>query len=67
MYKIRIGYEDEDRESSWFIEKIKMKNLVENELLTFKVNRWMSRKEEDLDVWRELPVVKPGKKALPGN
>ena len=43
-----------------------MKNLVSEELLTFRVNRWLQRGEEDCDVWRELPVVRPGQKPLPG-
>ena len=43
-----------------------MKNLVTEELFTFKVNRWMSRLQEDNDVWREMPVVSPGKQPLLG-
>ena len=46
--------------------QMKMKNLVTDETFSFKVNRWMSRNEEDKDVWRELPVVSPGKQPLPG-
>ena len=47
-------------------EQMKMKNLVTDETFSFKVNRWMSRNEEDKDVWRELPVISPGKQPLPG-
>ena len=47
-------------------EQMRMKNLVTDETFSFKVNRWMSRNEEDKDVWRELPVVSPGKQPLPG-
>ncbi|ELT98105.1 hypothetical protein CAPTEDRAFT_225952 [Capitella teleta] len=65
LYKIRIGRNDLDTSSGWFIEKIKMKNLFSDEVLNFRVNRWLSRGEEDCDVWRELPVVRPGKKPLP--
>lgn len=36
-----------------------------DEVLSFRVNRWMSRGEEDCGVCRELPVVRPGKKPLP--
>lgn len=32
----------------------------------FDVGRWMSRKKEDCDVWRELPVLRFEESALPG-
>ena len=39
-----------------------MTDLTSGEELNFKVNRWMSRSEDDRDVWRELPVVRKGQK-----
>ena len=32
----------------------------------FEVNRWLSRKEDDCDVWRELAFVHPDETPLPG-
>ncbi|XP_064626993.1 lipoxygenase homology domain-containing protein 1-like isoform X2 [Lineus longissimus] len=64
LYKIRIGHDDTDP-SGWYLEKVKMRDLNTKELLTFQVNRWMSRHEDDLDIWRELPVTRPGEVPLP--
>ena len=66
LYKVRIGHDDNEPEAGWFLEKVKMKNLITDDLLSFKVNRWLSRSQEDSDVWRELPVVWPGEDPLPG-
>ena len=43
-----------------------MKDLNSGEQFSFKVNQWMWRNEGDCDVWRELPVVRPGESPLPG-
>ena len=43
-----------------------MRDLTTNEVLMFQVERWLSRQQEDCDVWRELPVVRPGKAPLQG-
>ena len=44
-----------------------MKDMVSGEVLTFKFrNCWVSAKEDDCDVWREMAAVRPGKKGLPG-
>ena len=48
------------------IIQIKMTRLDTDEVFNFRVNRWMSRQEDDHDMWRELPVVVPGRKPLPG-
>ena len=66
LYKIRLGHTDMVAKSGWFLEKVKMKNVINEEQLLFKVQRWLARDYEDHDVWRELPVVRPGQKPLPG-
>ena len=43
-----------------------MKDLNTEQTYTFKCNRWLYRQEEDMDVWRELPVINPGQEPLPG-
>ena len=44
-----------------------MKDVVSGEVLTFKFrNCWVSAKEDDCDVWKEMAAVRPGKKGLPG-
>lgn len=44
-----------------------MKDINSGEVLTFKFkNIWLSAKEDDCDVWREMAAVRPGVKGLPG-
>ena len=43
-----------------------MQDLNSNETLKFMFNRWLSPTEDDQDVMRELPVVRPGEDILPG-
>ena len=43
-----------------------MVDLVGGDTLQFQVQRWLSRKHDDYDVWRELPVARPGETPLPG-
>ena len=45
---------------------MKLTNQKTDDVYKFEVNRWMSRNEDDFDVWRELPVVLPGQPVLPG-
>ena len=48
--------------------QVKMRDLIQDEVLNFRVDRWLSRQhEEDKDIFRELPVVRPGKQPLPGD
>ncbi|XP_074641254.1 lipoxygenase homology domain-containing protein 1-like [Tubulanus polymorphus] len=65
LYKIRIGHENKVAEGTWYIEKVKMRDLVNRETVIFHVNRWLSSAHEDCDVWRELPVVRPAQEEYP--
>ena len=44
-----------------------MKDMITDEQMVFKFkNRWFSFHEDDGDVWRESPAIRPGVKPLPG-
>ena len=63
-YKIRIGHEEDISQSStWYVEKVKVKDKKTGVETLYKCGRWLSRVHEDKDVWRELPT--PGPKQLP--
>ncbi|XP_077990949.1 uncharacterized protein LOC144445282 [Glandiceps talaboti] len=65
LYKIRIGYEDENAWDGWHVNEVKLRERGTTDIMTLPLNRWMSRSEDDLDVVRELPVDRKGKKPLP--
>ncbi|XP_035657481.1 lipoxygenase homology domain-containing protein 1-like [Branchiostoma floridae] len=65
IYKVRIGHNNEGDRPDWYLERLKMKDLNDYQVLNFKFNRWLSRSRDDGDVWRELPVVRPGVEPLP--
>lgn len=66
LYKIRVGLHEQTPKFGWFLDRVKMQEASTNETLVFKVHRWMSHDQDDHDVWRELPVVRPGQEPLPG-
>ena len=41
--------------------------MVNSRLAELTVNRWLSRQQDDSDVWREIPVSFSGQALLPGN
>ncbi|CAH1776005.1 unnamed protein product [Owenia fusiformis] len=65
IYKVRFGLKNATPESGWFLERVKVKDLFRKELFNFKVNRWFAYEQDDCDIWRELPVVRPGKRPYP--
>ncbi|XP_048249875.1 lipoxygenase homology domain-containing protein 1-like isoform X2 [Haliotis rufescens] len=65
LYKIRVGLSEVEPDSSWYLEKVRMMDMSSKEELLFKVNRWLSRTEDDHDVWRELPVTSKNQRPLP--
>ncbi|XP_078590348.1 lipoxygenase homology domain-containing protein 1-like isoform X2 [Branchiostoma floridae x Branchiostoma japonicum] len=65
IYKVRIGHNNVGERPDWYLERLKMKDLNDYQVLNFKFNRWLSRSRDDGDVWRELPVVRPGVEPLP--
>ncbi|XP_078677295.1 uncharacterized protein LOC144913960 isoform X2 [Branchiostoma floridae x Branchiostoma belcheri] len=65
IYKVRIGHNNEGEKPDWYLERLKMKDLNDYQVLNFVFNRWLSRSRDDGDVWRELPVIKPGVEPLP--
>ncbi|XP_070556277.1 uncharacterized protein [Ptychodera flava] len=65
LFKVRIGHNNADDEPSWYLEKVRMRDMNDGTLHSLDVNRWLSREHDDLDVWRELPIALPGKEPLP--
>ncbi|XP_076807722.1 lipoxygenase homology domain-containing protein 1-like isoform X3 [Clavelina lepadiformis] len=64
--KIRIGMEEAAPDCDWRLKQVKMKDMMSNEILRFKFNRWISRQKDDGATVRELPVITPnGKPILP--
>ena len=43
-----------------------MKDEDTEEELIFKCKRWLSRDEDDHEICRELPAIRPGEQVLPG-
>jgi hypothetical protein len=46
--------------------QVKMKHVVSKEVYSARVNRWLSRIEDDFDVCREVALAPPGRQPLPG-
>ena len=63
VYKIRIG-RLEQVEDSWFIDWVKVNHNFTQLALNFECKRWLSRKMDDQDVWREMPAVYKDEKPL---
>ena len=43
-----------------------MQDMNTKETQKYKFNRWLSRSEEDNEIMRELPTVRPGQEVLQG-
>ena len=54
------------KEPSWKVKEVKMQDLNTKTSLKFMFNRWLSTSEDDWDIMRELPAVRPGEDILPG-
>ncbi|XP_041483698.1 uncharacterized protein LOC121430484 isoform X9 [Lytechinus variegatus] len=63
LVKVRLGHED--NESSWYVKTMRMVDLNTNEGQDYEVDRWMSRSNDDRDVWRELAAIWPGQRTAP--
>ncbi|XP_006819004.1 lipoxygenase homology domain-containing protein 1-like, partial [Saccoglossus kowalevskii] len=65
IYKIRIGHENNDNWEGWHLKEVKMRDRKSKEELLFTFDRWMSRTDDDLDIVREMPVIRSGQNTLP--
>ena len=68
LYKIRVELmsKSSTKEPSWKVKDVKLQDLNTKETLKFVFNRWLSTTEDDQDIMRELPAVRPGEDILPG-
>lgn len=66
IYKIRLSHNNQGKNTSWHVDRLKMKNMATRETLIFKFNRWLSRDKDDGDIMRELPALRPNETPLSG-
>ena len=64
IYKIRVGHLDTIAGDEWFLEKVEMQNIEQDETHEFWFQRWLSRGQEDFDVVRECPMESEGLEVL---
>ncbi|KAK3092113.1 hypothetical protein FSP39_025311 [Pinctada imbricata] len=65
LYKVRIGHNEAYPDSGWFLEKLNLQDCVTGDAFSIDVDRWLSRSQDDGDIWREFAVPQGGKPALP--
>ncbi|KAM3928088.1 oxygen-regulated protein 1 [Leptodactylus fuscus] len=65
IYKVRIGHTNSGDSPGWHCEEVQLLNVFSNEQFCMKVNRWLSRDEDDGDICREIPVLRHGHSKLP--
>ncbi|XP_052774352.1 lipoxygenase homology domain-containing protein 1-like isoform X2 [Mya arenaria] len=61
VYKIRIGRDDSEKWSRWFLNEVRMSEPGSETPLVFSFNRWLARDMDDGDMCRELPAIRVGK------
>ncbi|XP_078254683.1 lipoxygenase homology domain-containing protein 1-like [Rhinoraja longicauda] len=42
LYKIEIGFDEEKPGTGWYLEKVEISKLANNEIYVFSCNRWLS-------------------------
>ncbi|XP_047417154.1 oxygen-regulated protein 1 isoform X1 [Sciurus carolinensis] len=65
IYKIRIGHDNSGKDPRWYLEEVRLENLVTNELFCLTVDSWIAENENDGDTWKEVPIVRTNKAPLP--
>ncbi|WAR22969.1 LOXH1-like protein [Mya arenaria] len=58
VYKIRIGRDDSEKWSRWFLNEVRMSEPGSETPLVFSFNRWLARDMDDGDMCRELPAIR---------
>ncbi|KAK2179893.1 hypothetical protein NP493_465g00008 [Ridgeia piscesae] len=67
IYKIRLelSSQNPNDKPSWKVKRVKLKDMTKRETLKFNFNCWLSLKNTDAAVMRELPAVRPEQDVLP--
>ncbi|XP_013396607.1 lipoxygenase homology domain-containing protein 1 isoform X2 [Lingula anatina] len=65
IYKIRLHHDNAGEFPGWFCDQVQMHDMHTEEDLVFTCGRWLSRKEDDCEITRELPAVRENKPTLP--
>lgn len=67
VFKIRLELmpKSQYKDPSWKVGEVKMHDLGTKESLKFSFNRWLSRKQDDQEIMRELPVIRSGEETMP--
>ncbi|KAK4470570.1 hypothetical protein MN116_006112, partial [Schistosoma mekongi] len=59
-YKLRVEHDNKGSNPHWHLEQILLTNLNTQEQYEFYCNRWLSTREDDGSILREIPARGPG-------
>ncbi|CAH8592932.1 unnamed protein product [Heterobilharzia americana] len=59
-YKIRVAHDNKGSNPDWHLQQITLKNLSTNDEYEFHCNRWLSTRQDDGAICREIPANGPG-------
>uniref|UniRef100_A0A8C9PQE2 Oxygen-regulated protein 1 n=1 Tax=Spermophilus dauricus TaxID=99837 RepID=A0A8C9PQE2_SPEDA len=65
IYKIHIGHDNSGKDPRWYLEEVRLENLVTHELFCLPVDSWIGEDESDGNVWKEVPIARTNKAPLP--
>ncbi|CAB4019689.1 lipoxygenase homology domain-containing 1-like, partial [Paramuricea clavata] len=60
LYKLRIRHDNSKSFADWHLEKIQVENTKTGAKFSFKCERWLSLKEDDRSIIKELPAFGEG-------
>lgn len=68
IYKIRLELIPTHLEADalWKVKEVKLQDMSTKELLKFSFDRWLCLHQDDGEIMRELPAVRPGQSVLAG-
>ena len=59
LQKIKIRHDDSGAGSAWYLEKVEIYNPNTDKMYLFNCQNWLSTKEGDGKISRELPAIDP--------
>ncbi|KAH8871549.1 Lipoxygenase homology domain-containing protein 1 [Schistosoma japonicum] len=59
-YKLRVEHDNKGSNPHWHLQQIQLTNLNTKEQYEFYCNRWLSTREDDGSILREIPAKGPG-------
>ncbi|VDP80691.1 unnamed protein product, partial [Schistosoma mattheei] len=58
--KLRVAHDNKGSNPNWHLQEILLTNLRTHEQYEFYCNRWLSTREDDGSILREIPAKGPG-------